>query len=48
MWIATQDITGQVIFVWFQDEQIELRRKILVDEAAGVIGVAGDYERVSL
>ena len=41
MWIATQDITGQVIFVWLTEEQIELRKRILGGAVAEEIGVAG-------
>lgn len=37
MWIATQDITGQAIFVWLNEEQIELRKRIL--GAGGVVGI---------
>lgn len=50
MWIATQDITGQVIFVWCPEEQIELRKKILgaeVVDAIEVVGGCNGGEKVS-
>lgn len=46
MWIATQDITGQVIYVWLQEEQTELRRRTHVGVAAGEIKAHGDYEAI--
>lgn len=48
MWIAIQGITGQVTFVWLQEEQIELRKRILVGEEAGEIEVVGGCRDVSV
>ena len=48
MLIVTLDAMCRPILEWFQDEQIELRKRILVDEVAGEIGVVGGYERLSL
>ena len=45
MWIATQDITGRVIFVPYPEELTELKKRTLVEEVQGAIGVVGDSER---
>lgn len=44
MWIATLDTMRCPILEWCPDGRIEQKKRILVDEAAGVIGVVGDYE----